>query len=173
MKVSIAGQNAVVDYISPGQVNAQVPSNVGTGQQPVLVSNNAGTSAPYNIAVNPVQPGLLAPGLFNIGAKQYVVALFPDGVTYVLPPGAITGVPSRRAKPGDTILLYGVGFGAVTPAIPSGQIVQQSNMISTPFRIFFGSAQAQTTYQGLSPGFVACTSSTSSCPLLPPATACL
>ena len=48
------------------------------------------------------------------------MALFPDG-SYVLPIGAIAGVTSRPAKAGDTISLYGVGFGPVTPNIPAGQ----------------------------------------------------
>jgi len=35
--VTIGGQAAFIAYISPTQVNAQVPSNVGTGPQPVVV----------------------------------------------------------------------------------------------------------------------------------------
>jgi len=64
--------------------------------------------------VNAVQPELLAPSAnFQIGGKQYAVALHIDG-TYVLPPGSI---------PGETILMYGIGFGNVTPSILAGQIV--------------------------------------------------
>jgi uncharacterized protein (TIGR03437 family) len=151
--VTIGGQSAFVDYISPSQVNAQVPSNIGTGSQPVIVTAGGEASSPVTITVNAEQPGLLAPASFNIGGKQYVVALFSDGA-YVLPPGAIAGVTSRRAQPGDTITLYGVGFGSVIPNIPAGQIVQQANALASSFQLKFGQSQATVTYDGLAPSEV-------------------
>ena len=152
--VTIGGQPAFLDYISPGQVVAQVPSGVPTGQQAVIATTPAGASAPYTIAVNATQAGLLAPSSFSVGGQQYVVALFSDGATYVLPPGAIAGVPSRRARAGDTITLYGIGFGPVTPNIPAGQVVQRSNGLSLPFNLSFGQTQALVTYAGLAPNAV-------------------
>ena len=131
-KVTIGGQPAFIDYISPTQVNAQVPSNVATGSQPVIVTSAAGASTASTIAVNQQEPGLLAPSSFLVGGKQYVAALFSDGATFVLPPGAVAGVPSRRAQPGDTITLYGVGFGPVTPNTPwYAQWVCMTKVIST------------------------------------------
>src|SRR5205823_8310759 len=59
--VRIAGQSAFIDYISPGQVNVQVPSNVGAGPQQVTVSSAVGASAPFSVTMNQVQPGLDAP----------------------------------------------------------------------------------------------------------------
>jgi uncharacterized protein (TIGR03437 family) len=153
-KVTIGGQAAFVAYISANQVNVQVPSTVGTGQQVLTVSNGAAVSAPFTVAVNTTQPGLFAPPTFTIGGKQYVGALFPDGVTYVLPPGVVPGITSRQAKPGETIIIYGVGFGAVTPNIPAGQIVQQSNTITAPLQVFFGQSPATLTYSGLAPSAV-------------------
>jgi uncharacterized protein (TIGR03437 family) len=150
-KVTIGGQAAFIDYISPGQVNAQVPSNVGTGPMQMTITSSGVTSAAYIVTVNLSQPGLLAPLSFNVNGRQYAVALFPDGVTYVLPPGALSGVPSRRAKPGDTISFYGVGFGPVTPSIPAGQIVQQSNTLALPLQVLFGQSQATLSYSGLAP----------------------
>src|ERR1700678_3220574 len=65
--VTIGGQAAFIDYISPGQVNAQVPSNVGTGTQQVVVKTANGSSTASNVTVKATQPGLLAPLSFNIG----------------------------------------------------------------------------------------------------------
>jgi uncharacterized protein (TIGR03437 family) len=152
--VTIAGLPAVIDYISPGQVNVQAPSNIATGLQPIVVTTAGGASPPYSITVNATQPGLLAPSSFSIGGMQYAAALFSDGATFVLPPSAIAGVTSRRAKPGDAITLYGVGFGPVTPGAPAGQIVQQSNMLVTSIQILFGSTAGALSYGGLAPGFV-------------------
>ena len=153
-RVTIGGQAAFIDYISSGQVNAQVPSNVAPGPQQVIVTTAVGSSAPVTLTINPTEPGLLAPASFNIGGKQYVAALFPDGVTFVLPPGAISGVNSQRAKPSDTIILYGVGFGGVTPPIPAGQITVGSNQLTASLQISFGGTAGQLTYWGLAPSFV-------------------
>ena len=156
VQVNIGGQKAFVYYISTnGQVNAQLPSNIVTGGPLAVTLTNAnGTSPPFNVAVNATEPGLLAPASFVVGGKQYAVALLSDGVTYVLPTGAIQGVASRPARPGETILLFGIGFGGVTPSIPAGQIVGQSNQLSASFQMLFGQTAAQVAYDGLAPGYV-------------------
>lgn len=151
--VTIAGQPAFLDYISSGQVNAQVPSAAATGPRQITVTTPAGTSAPYTITINGEEPGLYAPPSFNIAGVQYVGAYFPDG-TPVLPPGAISGVVSRAARPGDTVCLFGVGFGPVTPDLPAGVIVTQLNNLSLPFEVLFGAVPAQIAYAGLTPGFI-------------------
>ncbi len=153
VQVVIGGQKAFVDFISTGQVNAQLPSNIGVGPTQIVLTNGSAASAPFNIVVNTTQPGLLAPPSFKIGANQYVVAQFSDG-TYVLPAGAIPGVTSHPAMPGETIVIYGIGFGSVTPNIPAGQIVTLANQLSLPLQIMFGNTPAQTPYFGLAPNFV-------------------
>jgi len=152
--VTIGGQKAFIDYISSGQVNAQLPSNIATGGMLQLtLANGDATSAPVNLMVNPTEPGLLAPASFQIGGHQYVVAILPDG-TYVLPTGAIAGVNSRPAKPGETVTMYGVGFGPVTPSFLAGVIVTAQNSLSASFQMKFGQTQATVPYYGLAPGFV-------------------
>ncbi len=109
---------------SAGQVNALIPSTVATGQQQLTLNTSAGTSAAVTLTVNIAAPGLLAPPNFRVNGTQYAVALFADG-TYVLPTAAISGLTSQPAKPGDEIVLYGAGFGPVTPTIPAGQLAQR------------------------------------------------
>jgi uncharacterized protein (TIGR03437 family) len=104
--------------------------------------------------VNVTEPGLLAPAVFNLNAGQYIAALFPDGVTFVLPPGSIAGVASARAKPGDTIVFYGVGFGTVTPNSPAGQIVTQANNLNGNFQASFAGTPATVSFSGLTGGYL-------------------
>jgi len=154
VEVTIGGQSAFVDYISPTQVNAQLPSNIATGGMLQLTITNAGaTSAALNLTVNETEPGLLAPTSFKIGTNQYVVAQHADG-SYVLPTGAIAGLSSSPAKPGEIIVIYGVGFGAVSPNIPAGEIVGEENSLSATFQMLFGGTAAVTPYYGLAPNFV-------------------
>jgi uncharacterized protein (TIGR03437 family) len=152
--VTIGGEKAFVSYVSPAQVNVQVPSNVGAGAQAVIVTSATGSSAPVSVTVNVVQPGLLAPPSFKLGATQYAVAFFPDATTYVLPPASIAGLTSRRAKRGDIIVLYGIGFGSVTPNLPAGQLVQQNNTLAGSFHLFIGGTEAILAYDGLAPALV-------------------
>lgn len=148
--VTIGGQLAYVDYISPSQVNVQVPSTVTAGAQQMTVTSAAGTSAASTVTVASVAPGLLAPASFTIGGKRYVAATFPDGA-YALPAGAIPGIASRPAKPGDALNLWGVGFGSVTPYTPAGHVSPDSSALSLPFQVSFGSTQANVIYAGMAP----------------------
>jgi uncharacterized protein (TIGR03437 family) len=154
VSASIAGQPAFVDYISPTQVNVQLPSNIATGGPLELtLKNGAVTSASVSITVNATAAGLLAPPSFKVGGNQYVVAQHLDG-TYVLPTGAISGLTSSPAQPGETIVIYGVGFGSVTPNIPAGQLVTESNQLSASFQMLFGKTSAKLPYFGLAPSEV-------------------
>ncbi len=152
--VSIGGERAFVAYVSPSQVNVQVPSGVGSGSQSLVVTTAAGSSPPVNVMVAAEEPGLLAPASFDVNGVQYAAAFFPDGHTFVLPPGAITGLASRRAQPGDVITFYGVGFGPVTPSILPGVLVGQANSLALPFHLTIGSAEATLQYDGLAPSEV-------------------
>jgi len=84
-----------------------------------------------------------------------VAALHSNG-TYVMPTGAVSGITSSPAAPGETITMYGVGFGPVnqTPAIPAGEISSGLSQLTTAFSVFFGPAQATLSYFGLAPGYV-------------------
>jgi uncharacterized protein (TIGR03437 family) len=152
VRVTIGGQNAFVNYISPGQVNALVPANVAPGSASVVVSNGASNIGPYAIDVSATMPGLLAPESFRVNEQQHVVALLPDWTTYVLPAAAHLGVPSRPAKPGDEIILLGIGFGDVTPNALPGTVVSQPNQLATSIEIRIGGVVAELKYAGLAPG---------------------
>jgi uncharacterized protein (TIGR03437 family) len=150
--VTIGGQSAFVSYTSPGQVNVLVPANVAPGSASVVVSNGASTIGPYVVQVGATMPGLLAPDSFRVNGQQHVVALFPDWTTYVLPGRGALGVPSRPAKPGEEIMLLGIGFGGVSPSVPVGAVVGQANQLTTPVEIRIGGVPAEVRYAGLAPG---------------------
>ena len=151
--VTVAGKPAFVDFISPAQVNVQVPSGIAAGPQPVVVTTAGGSSLPYIVTVKTLEPGLLAPPAFILKGAQNVVALFANTLTYVLPVN-FAGVVTARARPGDTITLYGIGFGTVTPDIPAGQIVTQTNALQSALQVSFAGISANVTYAGFAPGYV-------------------
>lgn len=151
--VTIGGQSAFVDYISPTQVNVQVPNGVASGAQPLVVTTEWAPARPSRSTwIQSNQGCSLRPPVSTLAEPN--AALSPDGMTYVLPPGAIAGPPSRLAKPGDTIMLYGVGFGLVSPNIPPGQIAELSNALVAPFTVSIGGTQAKFAYDGQAPTYV-------------------
>lgn len=155
VSVTIGGQPAIIDFVSPGQVNAQIPTGIPVGGPlSVVLSYGNQSSDPYSLSVVPLEPGLLAPASFSVGGKQYVVALHPADNTFV-GNGRIPGISSTPAKPGETIILYGIGFGPVDNSVPlAGQIVTQQNIVSSPVQVLFESSSAQVGYAGLAPGFI-------------------
>jgi len=51
-------------------------------------------------------------------------------------------------------VLYGVGFGKVTPDIPAGQIVTQSNRLNGNFQASFAGTPATVNFSGLTGGYL-------------------
>lgn len=151
--VTIGGQPAYLSYVSPTQVNAQVP-NVGAGPQQITVSTSAGASNSYPVTVNVIAPGILAPSSFNLNSRQYAVAIAASDSAYILPPGSISGIAQRPARPGETITFYGIGFGAVSPHVDPGTPAPSLNAVHQTVRVYFGSTEAQVTYAGLAPGSI-------------------
>jgi uncharacterized protein (TIGR03437 family) len=149
--VQIDGKPAFVNYVSPGQVNVLAPDNLAVGGTVNLVLSNAnGTSLPVAVKSAAVEPGLLAPANFKINGTQYVTAFLPDG-NYALPTGAIGN--SRPAKPGEVVVMYGLGFGPVNPALATGTLETVQNTLQNPLQVLIGGVSAALPYDGLAPGF--------------------
>jgi uncharacterized protein (TIGR03437 family) len=141
VRVNVAGRPAFVRYVSPTQVNVQVPDDIGIGDVEIEVINAAGRSTTQARAAN-VSPALLTTAAFNVGGRQYLAALHTDQQTFVGRPNLISGVPFRPARPGDTILIYAVGCGATNPASPAGQVVSAVRPLAAPFEVRFGETAA-------------------------------
>jgi uncharacterized protein (TIGR03437 family) len=152
--VKVGGKAAFVSYVSAGQVNVQIPSDVALGDQQIIVTSPVGTSSAYTVTVNALRPLLYAPASFNVSGNQYVLAQFADGATYAAPVGSIPGITSRPAHPGETIVLYGFGFGPVVPDTPAGQQAQGATQLANSYLFLIGGGVATVEYAGLAPGQV-------------------
>ena len=143
VRVSINNKAAFVRYISPGQVNVQVPDDGGaTGPVQITITNSLGTSAPLTMNKGAQSPALLTTPAFNVGGRQYVAALFPDNVTFVGRTGLIAGVPFRPAKPGDVLIVYAVGCGATNPATAAGTVLAAPVPLAGAVQVMFGQTTA-------------------------------
>jgi uncharacterized protein (TIGR03437 family) len=121
VSVTIDGIAAFVEYISPTQINVLAPADSALGNVNIVVDNNGALSA---AATAPYQP--LAPAFFLYGATN-------DAVASRLPAYAPVGNPSAPANPGDTLVLWGSGFGATNPpTAPSVTVSGAPVVIPTP-----------------------------------------
>jgi uncharacterized protein (TIGR03437 family) len=142
--VTINGAAAPLFFVSPTQINLQVPSNLAPGIAAVQVSRNGVNSPSQSVSI-----AAFSPAIFTV----------PSGGTG---PGAIlhnsTGVlvsSSAPAARGEFISIYCTGLGAVQPLIPAGTAGPSNppaNTVTTP-TVTIGGITAIPTFSGLAPSF--------------------
>ena len=139
--MTVNGQPAYVEFVSPAQLNVLIPVNTAPGPAQVVVSNNGLNAATVSVNVD-----TFAPAFFLLNGK-YIAATHADGVSLVGPTALLPG--ATPAMPGETIVLYGTGFGPTNPATPDGQLVTTpANLVSNP-TVLFGGAPADIAFAGL------------------------
>jgi len=105
VSVTVGGKPAFVYYISPTQINVQVPA-AASGTADVVVTSGSSTSNTAQATVADWSPAFFVAG-------NYAIATHGDGT--------LVTSDSPAAK-GETITLWGTGFGATTPAVAPGQL---------------------------------------------------
>lgn len=143
VSVSIDGQPAFVQYISPSQINVLAPDDAPTG--PVQVQVTAAQQASNSLTV---QKSAFLPALFTIGDGKYVAALHLDD-TLVGSDGLSPGVTTSPAQPGETIAIYATGFGPTNPASPTAQLVATPEPLANSVQVTIGGVPASITFAGL------------------------
>ena len=144
VSVQVNGVAAPLYYVSPGQINFQVPwATPTTGTVNVAAAVNGGSS---NIAAVPV--GTAAPGLFyDQVSGAAIVQNTPD---YSL------NSASNPAPAGSTIVAYLTGTGPVAPAAKDGTPAPGDTLswAASAYSAKIGSVAATVSFAGLTPGFI-------------------
>lgn len=152
VSVTIDGEPAAVAFVSPTQLNVLAPDNTTTGLVSVQVKSPAGTSDNALALEQTASPAFFQ---FRAGATAYVAGTHADG-TYLAGAGLVQqGIPGAPAKPGETIAVYGTGFGATQPAISATALVPSPLPLANPqdLRVRIGGVDAAIAFAGLiSPG---------------------
>lgn len=145
VSVSINGKPATVYYISPTQINAQVPDDDATGNVEVKVTTPAGTST-TNATMAREAPGFF---MYDPDSRKYIAAQHAD-FSIVGREGLFPNATSTPAKHNEVIILYATGFGATNPATPSGRIVQQPAEIDkSTLHVTIGGQPAEVHFAGV------------------------
>jgi uncharacterized protein (TIGR03437 family) len=143
VSVTVDGIPAYIDYISPTQINALVPDDANTG--PVQVQVTTAKQASNSLSV---QKNQFSPAFFTIDNGAYVAALHAD-YTLVGSANLLPGVTTLPAQPGETILLYGTGFGPTNPPLLTDQLVATPSPLANTVTVTIGGVAATVAYAGL------------------------
>jgi uncharacterized protein (TIGR03118 family) len=142
VSVTVNGKATYVYYISPKQLDVLTPADTTTGPVNVVVTNNGLVSNTATATMS-----TFAPGFFLFKDNKSIAALHANqGIV-----GAATlyaGL-STPAQAGESISLFGTGFGTTTPTFGDGQIVTIAPTCATTPTVSFGGAPAQVLYCGL------------------------
>jgi uncharacterized protein (TIGR03437 family) len=143
--ITINGKDGYLWFVSPSQINLQAPDDTTTGPVPVVVNTNNGTVT-STVTLGPYGPSF---SMFN---GKYPAAIAPNasgtGYDYLGPTGAFT-FPTRPVKPGETILLFGVGFGATNPPVSAGEPISNAAPSVTLPTVTIGGVQAIVQFAGI------------------------
>lgn len=141
----------VFKYSDDTQINGQLPWNVPIGPVKLVVIRDGISSAPYDLTV-----GKVSPGIFSVvsGLGRQAVAINADG-SLTAPVGSIPGLATRPAELGEAISIYATGMGPVTPAIRDGadSLDVSRQTLDTP-AVTLGSLAANVQFAGLAPQYV-------------------
>ena len=141
--VLIGGIPAPLLYVSPGQVNAQVPFELDPSKQyQIVVSANGALTTPQPIQTAPTTPGIDA---------------FRDGslVAFHAADGSLISQTSP-AKPGEYVVMFLLGMGQTSNPVVSG-VASPLDPLARPAvspTLTLNGADVPVAFAGLTPGFV-------------------
>ncbi len=141
--VTIGGIAAPLFYVSPGQINAQIPFELEESRQyEVSVHSSGMLSSPQTIDVAPAAPGLAATSDGAVIAQHW--------------PDYSEVSADAPASPGEYIILYLVGMGATENPVASGSPTpfDPLSQVKASTTVTVGGQQAQVFFAGLTPGWV-------------------
>ncbi len=103
--ITVNGIPAPLSFVSPSQINAQIPFDVSPGNANLTVSVGDLALAPRPLTIQPSAPGLF------LSAAGHALVQNQDGTT---------NSPEQPASAGTVVTAFLTGQGALDPNVPSG-----------------------------------------------------
>lgn len=143
VRVKVAGVDAPLLFVSPRQINFQVPFETLTATTPVVVVTGTQQSSSQSVAVTTYAPSTFV----NPNTGGPIVQRHPDGALIT---------PDNPAKPGDTLIVYITGIGGldVTPATGAAALAEPLSTSTVTPTVTLANVPVQVLFAGLAPNFV-------------------
>jgi uncharacterized protein (TIGR03437 family) len=151
--VTINGRAAYLSYASPSQINLQAPLDTATGSVPIVVTTVAG------VAKSTATLAAFSPEFFLLDGTHVAGIILRSngqgaygGGTYDIigPTGTSLGYATVAAKAGDSVALFGTGFGPTTPAVTPGQPYSGAAPTVNNVKVKINSVSVTPAFAGLS-----------------------
>jgi uncharacterized protein (TIGR03437 family) len=151
--VTVDGKYAYLWYVSPGQINLQVPDDAAIGTVSVVVTTGNGS------ATATVTLAEFAPSFLVLDGKHVTgIILRSDGsgaygggsYDIIGPTGTSLGYATVAAKAGDIVELFGTGFGPTSPVVAAGQAFSGAAPTADAVSLLINSVSVTPMFAGLS-----------------------
>ena len=131
----VNGYHAPLLYVSPGQINLQLPFSMSAGVESFTIVSAGVLGNSANVELKPAAPGLF-------------LAAHADGIP-------VSG--EEPAVPGEMLAIFGTGLGPVSMDMPDGERTPWAPSVTTtePVQANIGGVAAEVQSSFLMPGFVA------------------
>jgi uncharacterized protein (TIGR03437 family) len=144
VQVMIDNIPAPIYSVTPGEISVVVPYGIGTGVVTIQVIDNLAASNTVTMYA-----GLTDPGAFTLAENGLGYGAVQHNADYS------TVTASNPAQPGEYLIVYLSGLGAVTPAVTDGAAAPGSPSLSTTtnaITVYIGGQSVTPIYSGLVPG---------------------
>jgi uncharacterized protein (TIGR03437 family) len=131
--VKIGDRSAFLYSVSPTRLSVQVPAVPATGTVQVEVLTNCGTNNELSSGQREVTSRGVTPEMYYYFGDN-VAAVNAQGES-VGPPVAFFGTRFTPARPGESITIYGTGWGTTDPIVAPGVIPAIENTVVAPVRV--------------------------------------
>jgi uncharacterized protein (TIGR03437 family) len=138
VSVQFGDKAAAMYYVSPAQLDVQVPSGL-SGPVPVVVSFRGASTPPFTVNVGTHAPSLF---VYKAGNTLYAAATHADG-GLIGDPAIQAG--SSKAKPGESITLYVNGLGPSQGGVLIGTPVPYTDSVT----VTLGGKNCSVSFAGL------------------------
>jgi uncharacterized protein (TIGR03437 family) len=144
--ITVNGQPIPLIFVSPTQVNAQMPFQA-VGAETVVVHTPGGTSGNFNLTVQPNAPAVFLSGVAGPETNLPTIIRVTNGML---------ATDSNPIHPGDSLVIYLTGLGQTNPAGTTGYPAPGSPLASalTSTTVSLGGMNLPVSYAGLAPGEV-------------------
>jgi uncharacterized protein (TIGR03437 family) len=149
--VTIDNKSAYLWSVSPAQINLQAPDDTITGTVNVAVTTPNGI-ATSTVSIAPFAPSL---SLFDV---KHVAGVIPtpngsgaygNGTYDLVGPSGGLSFKTRPVNRGETLELFGVGFGPTNPHVPAGQVFNGAAPATNTVAFTIGGVPATVQFSGL------------------------
>ena len=151
--VTVDGRPAYLSYASPSQINLQAPADTATGSVAVVVTTAAGVakSTATLAAFSPEFFALDGTHVAGIILRSNGKGAYGGGTYDILgPTGTSLGYATVAAKAGDSVALFGTGFGPTNPIVAPGQPFSAAAPTINSVKVKINSVNVTPSFEGLS-----------------------